>query len=175
MRLMPLILCGLLSCSNFALAEGPMMQLDPDWRYVADEVMGGVSQGQAAREEVAGRMATRLTGAVSTDNNGGFIQIAFDLSADASGFNGIEIDVRGNAEDYDLRLRTTALNRPWQSFRLSFNAPQEWTTLRLPFARFEPHRTDAAFDPAQLRRIGVLAVGREFQADIAVAGIRLYR
>lgn len=167
----------------FALLCQPVMadefRLNPDWEYVADTVMGGVSRGQATQEVVAGRAAIRLTGAVSLDNNGGFVQIAFDLADgdvfDASGYTGIALDVLGNGEVYDLRLRTDALTRPWQSFRAEFAAPATWTTVRLPFTAFEPHRTQAGFDPAGLRRIGVLAIGREMQADIAVTDVRLYR
>lgn len=167
----------------FALLCPPVMaddfELTPHWDYVADTVMGGVSTGRATQEVVDGRDAIRLTGAVSLDNNGGFVQIAFDLTAgavfDASAFAGIALDVRGNGETYDLRLRTDALTRPWQSFQTAFIAPAEWTTIQLPFTAFAPHRTEATFDPARLRRVGILAIGREMQADIAVAGVRLYR
>ncbi len=155
------------------------MQLSPDWEYVADTVMGGVSTGQTERMTLAGRDATRLTGDVSLDNDGGFVQMAFDLTPDggtmdASAYTGIEITIRGNDEAYDLRLRTDQLERPWQSFRTEVNATDVWTTLRLPFSDFEPHRTDATLDPARLRRIGVLAIGREFHADVAVADIGFY-
>lgn len=155
------------------------MELNPTWAYVADTVMGGVSQGQAAQVVIDGRAATQLTGRVSLDNNGGFIQIAFDLAegaaVDASTYTGVEIEVIGNGHAYDLRLRTEALTRPWQSFRTQFTAPPTWTTLRLPFASFEAHRTQATFDPAQIKRIGILAIGREMQADVAVAAVRFYR
>ena len=153
--------------------------LSPEWEYVADTVMGGVSDGRAQQVTIDGREATRLTGTVSLDNNGGFVQIAFDVAGgevfDASGYTGIALDVLGNGEVYDLRLRTDALTRPWQSFRTAFTAPTTWTTVTLPFSAFVPHRTEAAFDAADLRRIGVLAIGREMQADIAVTNVRLYR
>lgn len=156
------------------------MELAPAWEYVSDTVMGGVSTGQIARETVEGCTATRLTGAVSLDNNGGFVQMASDLlsdgsALDASEYTGLEIDVFGNGEVYDLRLRTNALTRPWQSFRTDFVALPKWTIIRVPFANIIPHRTDAAFDPSELRRIGVLAIGREFKADVSVCALRLYR
>lgn len=156
------------------------MEFDPKWEYVADAVMGGVSEGDVQQEMYRGRMATVLRGAVSLENNGGFIQIAFDLRPDGTGFNasdwdGIELLNCGNGERYDIRLRTDQLSRPWQSFRTEFTAEAEWRTQRIPFARFVSHRTDAVFDPSQLRRIGVLAIGREFEAELAVAGICLYR
>ena len=156
-----------------------MLTLTPDWEYVADRVMGGVSTGEISVEERDGRAATRLTGSVSLDNNGGFVQMAFDLQPDGSAFDasaytGVAITVRGNGEDYDLRLRTDQLTRPWQSFRTDFTAPPEWTTLRIPFDAFQSHKTDAAFDPPRLRRIGILAIGRVFKADVSVAEVALY-
>ncbi len=156
------------------------MDLAPDWEFVGDTVMGGVSEGAVTKAEIAGRPATRLVGRVSLENNGGFVQMAFDLQSeggalDASDFTGIEIEVFGNGEKYDLRLRTTALTRPWQSFRTDFVAPAEWTTLRIPFSEIVPNKTDARFDAADLRRIGILGYGREMEADVAIAAIRLYR
>lgn len=160
-------------------AEDAQMELSPNWEYVADTVMGGVSQGQATVGTVDGRRAIRLTGDVSLDNNGGFVQIAFDLRGgapfDASGWTGIALDVLGNGVAYDLRLRTDQITRPWQSFRAEFTAPGTWTTVQIPFTDLVPHRTEATFDPASLRRIGILAIGREMRADIAVAAVRLYR
>jgi hypothetical protein len=148
------------------------MKLDPKWEYVADSVMGGVSRGQVEQAQVAGRAAMRLTGAVSTDNGGGFIQMAFDLTQDAGGKTGIAFDVCGNGERYDLRLRTTRLTRAWQSFRIGFVAPSDWTTVQVPFAALEAYRTDATFAPSELRRVGVVAVGREFAVDVAVSDVR---
>ena len=156
------------------------MKLDPQWEYVADKVMGGVSAGGIEQTIYQNRKATVLRGAVSLDNNGGFIQIAFDLLADGSGFDasdwdGIALDVCGNGETYDIRLRTNQLTRPWQSFRTEFIALPTWQILQIPFNNFIAHKTDAVFDPSQLRRIGLLAIGREFQAELAVADISFYR
>ncbi len=151
------------------------MELQAGWEYVADKVMGGVSRGQMRREAVDGREAARLTGTVSLDNDGGFIQMAFDLGPlDVSAWTGIEIDVIGNGERYDMRLRTQDLTRPWQSYRTEFVAPQRWNTIQLPFSEFEAHRTEAPLALDRLRRIGVLAIGRVFDADVSVAAIRLY-
>lgn len=172
---------GLLSVcllvSFVGTAQSQDLQMTLDWEFVADTVMGGVSEGQVTWED-AGQIA-RLTGCVSLDNNGGFVQMAADFTEgravfDASRFDGIEIELRGNGEQYDIRLRTDALNRPWQSFRTEIVAPENWTTLRVPFGKFEKHRTDAAFDPARLRRVGILAIGREFDADISVRAFRFY-
>lgn len=149
------------------------------WRLVTDAVMGGVSRGTIANETLAGRNAIRMRGEVSTENNGGFIQIALDLapeagSFDAGGFTGFEIDVFGNRASYGAHLRTIDLSRPQQSYRQSFVAIPTWQTVRLPFAQFSPHRTEIALNIKRLRRIGLVAIGREFTADLAVARLILY-
>ncbi len=165
----------LVSLMMTGMVRADPMQLDPDWRYVADRVMGGVSSGALRLHDGATGPVAQLTGQVSLDNNGGFIQMAFDVDADARGWSGIEMDVRGNGETYELRLKTDQLSRPWQSFRAPFVAGPDWQTIRFEFDAFEAHRTDAVFDAAQLRRIGVLAIGRAFEADVSVANVRFFR
>lgn len=156
------------------------MDIEPHWEYVADQVMGGVSEGHLYQELFRGRMAYVLRGNVSLANNGGFIQMASDLrsngaSFDASAWDGLELDVCGNEELYDVRLRTDQLTRPWQSFRAEITAMHDWRTIRIGFDAFMAHKTEVVFDPQQLKRIGVLAIGREFDALIAIAGLRFYR
>jgi hypothetical protein len=172
-------LMALALSANASLAGESVMELAPAWEYVADTVMGGVSTGMLRELRMGGRDAVQLTGEVSLDNNGGFIQMAFDLNEgaafDASAWTGIALEVRGNSAGYELRLRTDQLSRPWQSFRAEITAQEEWQILRLPWAAFEAHRTEVVFDPARLRRIGVLAIGSEMQADIAVSSIGFYR
>ncbi len=159
--------------------EHPTATSGAHWELVADRVMGGVSSGVMRREEIAGRLALRMQAEVSLEHNGGFVQIALDLAraggpVDASRWTGIEIDVFGNGEPYNLHLRTADVVRPWQSYRREFVAEPDWRTLRLPFASFGPHRIDTPFDPARLRRLGVVAIGRAFVADVALAGLRFY-
>ena len=150
------------------------------WELIADRVMGGVSQGTMRRETIEGRTAIRMQGDVSLENNGGFLQVALDLSPqgnsiDASGWQGIEIDVFGNGEEYNLHLRTADIRRPWQSYRQTFRAPSAWTTIRLAFADFTPYRIEAPLDLKKLRRIGIVAIGRAFTADIAIGGVRFFK
>jgi len=157
----------------------PEATIGTRWDYVADTVMGGVSAGGMRRETVAGRPANRLTGRVSLANNGGFIQMALDLApgggpVDATGWAGIALDVIGNGAAYNLHLRTTAVTRPWQSYRASFTAPAAWTTLAIPFTALAAYRVAAGFDPGALRRLGLVAIGREMTAELAVGGLRFY-
>ena len=50
-----------------------------NWVYFADTLMGGKSSGSAERMNVGGRAAIKLTGNVTTENNGGFIQVRREL------------------------------------------------------------------------------------------------
>jgi hypothetical protein len=157
--------------------EPPTAAIGTQWRLLTDQVMGGVSKGTMTREAVAGRAAIRMRGDVSLENNGGFVQIALDLSLggkgiDASPRGGIELDVFGNGEEYGFHLRTDALTRPWQSYRQTFMAYPEWRTVQLQFGSFLPHRTEVPLDTHRLRRIGLIAIGRPFTSDIALAGVR---
>jgi hypothetical protein len=148
------------------------------WRAISDTVMGGVSSANLSPVEVCGRACIHLTGEVSLEHNGGFVQASLDLSAgrllDASKFAGIEIDVFGNNETYNLHLRTDDTKIVWQSYRASFKAMQSWQTIRLPFDSFIPHRTDVPLDTSRLRRLGVVAIGRKMQADICISRLALY-
>ncbi len=149
------------------------------WRVMTDTVMGGVSSGRLVPTEVAGRPCLRLRGEVSLENNGGFVQASLDLSPagtlDARDFHGIELDVYGNGERYNLHLRTLDTRIVWQSYRAGFMADPRWQTVRLPFSEFSPYRIDQPLDLQSLRRLGVVAIGRTMQADLCIARIVLYR
>ena len=50
------------------------------WNYVSDQVMGGVSEGNFVIKTHADVSFAHLSGMVSTENNGGFIQFRTDLN-----------------------------------------------------------------------------------------------
>ena len=157
--------------------EAPAATIGTSWQLFTDQIMGGVSTGTMSREVVGGHLAIRMRGDVSFENNGGFVQIALDLSLDGNGIDasplgGIELDVFGNGEEYGLHLRTDVLTRPWQSYRQTFIAYAEWRTIQLQFDSFLPYRTDEPLDTHRLRRISLVAIGRPFSSDISLAGLR---
>jgi hypothetical protein len=160
--------------------EGGETALGTRWALVSDGVMGGVSSGTLEREVVDGRMALRLRGAVRLENNGGFLQMAVDLAPaggvlNARGWDGLRMSIWGNGAEYGVHLRTPDLARPWKSFRAQVQSGPDWQVFDLPFAAFVPHRTETALDISRLRRLGILAIGRAFQADVALGGLHLYR
>lgn len=146
---------------------------DPSpWRFVSDRVMGGVSSGEA---EVGSNPANiRLTGSVSTDNNGGFIQVRRDLDPWPQDTREVILTVRGDGQTYYAALRTTDVARPWLSWRAAFTAPADWTQVTIPIAAFEATRD--GMPPLRLdriRSIGLLAYGRDHEADLAIARIEI--
>ena len=154
-------------------------RLGTRWRGFSDRVMGGVSEETVSFEKIDGRDCLRLTGEVRLENNGGFIQAALDLATwgrtfDASGYSGLRLTVLGNGEEYSVHLRTPDNSRPWQSYRARFAAGPKWQTIELPFSDFQPYRLETPLDRSRLRRIGLVAIGREFSADLAVCEIGFY-
>lgn len=148
------------------------------WRCVTDTVMGGVSTGRIARTVIENRSALRMTGDVSLRNNGGFVQMVLDLAENgsalnASRFQGVSLVIRGNGAPYNIHLRSPDMDRVWQSWRYSFKAPHDWTELRISFAEFQPHRTELPVTPSRLARIGLVAIGKEMRADLALSRLEL--
>lgn len=153
--------------------------LGVSWRVATDRVMGGVSRGQLSSDIMDNKACLRLTGDVRLDNNGGFIQAALDVedtvAADASGYHGILLSVYGNDQEYNLHLRTGDAWLPWQSYRATFSAPARWQTVRLPFTEFDGYRTWKDIDLKRLERIGIVAIGRAFFADLCIGELAFYR
>ena len=154
-------------------------RLGTRWAGFSDQVMGGMSDGKLMRTTIAGRPCLRLTGFVTTERNGGFLQMALDLrhwpgDLDAARYRGFEILVFGNNEHYNMHLRTSDVRWYDQSYRATFHAAPEWQRLRLPWSAFKPHGLDQPLDVQRLRRVGLLGWMRELTVDLALGEIALY-
>ena len=151
--------------------------LGPAWRFFSDGVMGGVSTGSMTTETVSGRPALCLRGQVRLENNGGFVQMALELPSlpEAASWRGVELDVLGNGRRYGVHVRTRGMTAPWQAFRASFEAGPAWHTVRLPFYGFEPYRTSGTLEVPSIRRVGIVAIGERFDAEVCIARLALYR
>jgi len=150
------------------------------WQYFSDTVMGGVSQGTARYGLVEKRPALELSGSVSLDNNGGFIQVALDLKTsgepmDAEDATGIAVRLCGDGGSYAINLRSTDTQRPWQSYRCPVHSTANWKTHYLPFATFAAHRIAQDLNVHRLRRIGLIAIGDPGPARVAISRLALYR
>lgn len=149
------------------------------WRGFSDRVMGGISNADLNQDNVAGKSCIRLTGNVTRESNGGFIQMALYFgrnyqSFDASAYDGIELLVYGNNEDYNVHLRTNDCRWYDQSYRMTFFAQPEWQRIQIPWSAFTANRLSVPLDTSSLQRIAILGWMREFDADVSLAEIALY-
>lgn len=160
------------------MTEGLSSNLGIEWRLFTDQVMGGVSSGNLSLDTYQDTSCLRMQGDISTENNGGFVQIALSLSSkkyfDASAYAGIEMEVAGNNELYNIHIRTAGLLFPWQSYRFSFWAIDDWHKIRIPFKDFKSYKTTQKFRRDKLERLGLVGIGREFHADLYLASIKFY-
>jgi len=149
------------------------------WRAMTDDVMGGITQASLRLASKDGNDCLRLQGDVRLENNGGFAQATLDLAgteaSDASAYQGLQLLVYGNGEEYNVHLRTEDVWLPWQSYRASFHAPARWQSIKLPFTDFTGYRISKKLDLQQLTRIGLVAIGREFTADLCIARLAYYK
>ncbi len=149
-----------------------------NWRGFSDRVMGGVSDAEFSRASVAGKDCVRLTGRVTRDSGGGFIQMALDVgsrgaSFDGSAYAGVEFLVYGNDEDYNCHIRTADCGWYDQSYRVTFRAESRWQRLRFAWPDFKANGVKAPLDPSKLQRIALLGWMRDFMADISLAEMAL--
>lgn len=145
------------------------------WRFFADTVMGGRSTGQVEFNTGGGAYA-RLTGDVTTANNGGFIQIRRELTSVPADTQGVRLVVRGNGERYFVHLRTSGTILPWQYYQAGFATTSGWREVRLPLASFERSGRFLGKTPkaSSLKSIGIVAFGRDHKADIEIREVGFY-
>ncbi len=159
------------------MMENFKSQPEARWSYVSDQVMGGISQGQLVFKTQQGESIAHMTGQVSTENNGGFIQfrtsIAKGTTATASG---VTLRVRGNGQQYYIHLRTSGTLLPWQYYQTSYQTSKQWQTINIPLDDFVASSKwlKSKIKPGSIRSIGVVAFGRDHSADIQVAEIGFY-
>ncbi|MDV7144265.1 CIA30 family protein [Tropicimonas sp. TH_r6] len=146
------------------------------WSYVADTVMGGVSKGQSDLGSENGRDFIRLTGEVSTENRGGFIQVRTMIESLGQEDQGLVLKVRGNGERYFIHLRTRATRFPWQYYQAVFETEPVWREVSLPWSAFKPSGKllPKRVSPETVRSIGLVAFGRDHSADVSLAEIGVY-
>lgn len=147
------------------------------WQFFTDTVMGGVSTGQVAFLPENAKTYARLTGTVSTENRGGFIQMRSTLTENLpDSAEGVRLITRGNGQTYFVHLRTSGTLLPWQYYQGSFEAEQNWTEQRIPFSAFTASgrllRSELAAET--VKSIGIVAYGRNHQAEVEVLEVGFY-
>jgi hypothetical protein len=155
--------------------------LGTSWQTISDGVMGGRSDivAQVRGEDDDRFLAMR--GEVSLKNNGGFIQVRLPLSdgstdLNASEYSGFYISVRGRKGPYFLHLRTPDNRAPWSYYAAKFPVSENWTTITVPWSAFETVSAGRrSLDIKKLETIGIVAAEEEFQPELDISEIGLYR
>ena len=149
------------------------------WQYISDQTMGGVSKGQAFLDKEGDMIFARLTGNVSTANNGGFIQIRtnfsfVDLINTNKDLKGVLLNTKGNGETYHIFIRTSE-DRSYRDFySATFTANNNWEIVDLPFTKFKHRYSNRSLDGNDIRTFGIVAYGRDFVSDVSVSEISFY-
>ena len=100
--------------------------------------MGGRSTGKLEFISSGETNYARLSGNVTTENNGGFIQFrAFLQNTLNSKIEGIKLEVRGNNQKYYLHIRTSGTVLPWQYYSATFNVDEQWKLVDIPLKQFQ--------------------------------------
>ena len=145
-----------------------------EWVPFSDQVMGGISEVNAYELEENGVSFYRLEGNVSTENNGGFIQVRAEVNLRNKNFKGIRIKVRGNNNEYYMHLRSPRM-LPWNYYTSKFYASEEWQVIDLPLSSFEYSRdASKSFNSSKMKSIGIVAFGKDFFAQVDIAGVEFY-
>ncbi|MDG2060637.1 MAG: CIA30 family protein [SAR86 cluster bacterium] len=147
-----------------------------EWNMFTDNVMGGVSTGNLLELNEKDTRFYRLQGEVSTKNNGGFIQFRTQTKLKGTNFDGIKIKVRGNNNKYFIHIRTGATIFPWDYYASSFEVSSDWKEVTLPFSSFKKSswRLPGKVRSSKIKSLGVVAFGKDFQAEIDLANIKFY-
>ena len=146
------------------------------WQFFTDQVMGGISEGNASLVSDKSGQYVRLEGSVSTANNGGFIQIRTDINEGTNESKGIIIKAKGNGEDYYIHLRTSGTVLPWQYYQISFPTSKNWSEIKLPLANFERSSSwiRKKITGDKIRTLGIVAYGKNHNAKLDVAYLSFY-
>jgi hypothetical protein len=172
----------LLILSQNAMAEQKLLddfQNKPEdrWKFIADTVMGGISSGQLSFSVDDNANFARMVGKVSTENNGGFIQFRRSvINGLPAKTKGLRLSLRGNGQKYFVHIRTKGTFLPWQYYQQSFMANEDWseTTMLLNEFRTSGVLLRKTIDPKSIKSIGIVAFGRDHEAEIEVRKISFF-
>ena len=129
---------------------------EPQWMVVNDGVMGGRSAGFVEVKEGT----LRFTGTLVTQG-GGFTLVRAQRAVNLTGFDALELRVRGSGRSFQVELGDGARGYGRNmSRRASFGTSAEWTVVRVPFSALRStifgREVDASpIDLARIQSIGI--------------------
>ena len=145
--------------------------------FITDTVMGGKSQGKVEFLTDNNDKFARMTGHVTLENNGGFIQFRRRVSrAFEKKRKGLRLKVRGNGESYFVHLRTSGTYLPWQYFQSKFFVEDDWGIVELPFTQFRRSGVLVFKNllAEDVQSIGIVAFGKNHDVLIDVGSVVVY-
>ena len=145
-----------------------------EWNFITDQVMGGISTGTYNYKKINDDNVIKITGNVSTKNNGGFIQIRRKLNnINLTNAKNVRVIARGNNEKYFVHLRTTFTILPWQYYQYSFTVKKDFKNFILPISNFKKSGflLPDKINPKNIKSIGIVAFGKDYKAELTVKEI----
>lgn len=135
------------------------------WEVINDVVMGGVS---TSRLSITPGKTALFQGSVSLENYGGFAAIrTYPQDLQLEGFHGLMIRVRGDGNEYRVRLRTDN-SYDGIAYQAHFPTnPDRWSIVHLAFSEFTPvFRGEViagapALEINRIRRIGFMIADKQ--------------
>jgi len=162
--------------------SGELSAINTEWEGFTDRVMGGKSDMQVVRTADEEGPFMRMSGRVSLENRGGFIQVRLNLKKgsawfDGSSYKGFRLRVRGSGDSYYIFAKTSKTLLPWKYFSAAIPVTEEWQWVDIPWSSFKggDYGRLGGFDQRKLKSIAVTAYGKEFNAQLDVAEVGLYR
>ena len=148
------------------------------WSFFTDRVMGGLSDGNVSIDTIDNVSCYLMTGNVTTENNGGFIQIRTLVNPyiNIEKYDGIYLKVYGNNKNYSLHIRTPLTLAPWQYYSFVFFTKDKWVTVKAPFSEFKKSNF---YQPKKIlkqkiKSIGLVAGFENFYSNVCLAEIGFY-
>ena len=151
-------------------------KFNDNWELITDQVMGGKSTGNLELVKKNNEIFLRLSGEVSTENNGGFIQARKGLKINNTKYSGIKIKVKGTRDDYFIHIRTSMLIFPWQYYAAKFKVDKSWSEIRINFEEFSKSNfyQPSSFTSSDIESIAIVAYGKDFSARVEIKEAELF-
>ena len=150
---------------------------EKDWEFISDQVMGGVSFGDYKIISEQNVNFIRLTGFVSLENNGGFIQVRKKINnLTDKKIKGIKFKCKGNNTDYFIHIRTNFTLLPWQYYQAKFFVNSNWQDIQIDLSNFSGSGIllPKTIKPKHIKSIAIVAFGKKHRVNLDVSDIAFY-
>jgi len=148
-----------------------------NWEFISDQVMGGVSFGDYKIISEQNVNFIRLTGFVSLENNGGFIQVRKKINnLTDKKIKGIKFKCKGNNTDYFIHIRTNFTLLPWQYYQAKFFVNSNWQDIQIDLSNFSGSGIllPKTIKPKHIKSIAIVAFGKKHRVNLDVSDIAFY-